>query len=354
MPLSNSPPATILVIDDNQDDRALVSREVLRAFPHFSVIEVGAPDRFESILAKGDFELVITDYQLQWSTGLKVLQAVKDHFPDCPVIMFTATGSQEIAVEAMKKGLDDYLIKAPSHYARLVAAVAAAFHRRDERIARKRAEEDLRRALAEKELLLKELYHRVKNNMQIVSSLLDLQAATLRQPEMLDIFRVSQSRVRAMALVHERLYQSQDLTRIGFTAYTRELISDLFSSYGIDPHQIAVKLVVDPEAEAIPVDIAVPCGLVINELVSNSIKYAFPDGRGGEMRIELHLSGDMYTLIVADNGVGLPSDFDLARTPTLGLTLVHSLGRDQLNGSVTTNSSGGAAFQITFPRSVKT
>jgi two-component sensor histidine kinase len=350
VPLSNVPPSTILVIDDNQDDRALVARELLRVFPHFTVVEVGGPDGLTSAVAHGGFALVITDYQLQWSTGLKVLQLIKGHYPDCPVIMFTATGTQEIAVEAMKNGLDDYLIKSPAHYARLAAAVAAAFHRRDERLARRRAEDELRRALAEKELLLKELYHRVKNNLQIVSSLLDLQAATISQPDMTEIFRISQSRVRAIALVHERLYQSEDLAKVGFSAYAQELVADLLSSYGEDPEQLTSRILVDPEAEAMTVDIAVPCGLIINELVSNSIKYAFPGERAGELRVELHVASEMYTLTVADDGIGLPSDFELPNANTLGMTLVHSLVHDQLNGSVETTVEEGTAFRITFPR----
>jgi two-component sensor histidine kinase len=303
-------------------------------------------------LDKGPADLVITDYQLRWSDGFKVLRTVKQRFPDCLVIMFTGTGTQEIAVEAMKHGLDDYLIKSAAHFVRLPAAVAAALERRNERIAKRQADEDLRRALAEKDLLLRELYHRVKNNMQIISSILDLQASSMRDPAVVETFRIGQARIRAMALVHEKLYQAKDLTRISFSDYVQELVAELFSSYGVSPDRIHLKLDVDVKGDALPVDTAVPCGLIVNELLSNAVKYAFPEGREGEVRVGLHpLAAGRYRLVVADNGIGLPRDFNIAEAQTLGLRLVYSLCREQLKGTVeTTFTQGSTEFRITFLR----
>lgn len=335
----------ILVVDDNRDDRELIRREITRAFPRYQVTEIPGPDAFQQALSADNFDLVVTDYQLQWSTGIKVLQLVKDQYPDSLVIMFTGTGTEEIAVEAMKKGLDDYLIKSPAHYSRLAAAINAAFQSR----AKRRAEEDLRRALAEKELLLHELFHRVKNNMQIVWSLLDLQAATIKDPQILDIFRVIQSRVRAMALIHEKLYQVKDLTRISFAGYVEDLVNDLFASYGVIPGHIRLKLDVDINGDAVPVDTAVPCGLIINELLSNAIKYAFPNGRSGEVRVELHASENLYTMVVADNGVGFPRGFDVSQTESLGLRLVYALAQQQLKGRIELPETNvGVEVRITF------
>jgi two-component sensor histidine kinase len=347
--MSVAAPVRMLLVDDNEDDRTLTARELARAYPQLQVTEARDENEFERALDEAD--LVITDYQLRWSDGLKVLDTVKRRFPDCLVIMFTGTGTQEIAVEAMKHGLDDYLLKAPSHFVRLPAAVSAALDRRNERIAKRQAEQDLRKALTEKDLLLRELYHRVKNNMQIISSLLDLQATSISDPQVLDTLRISQARVRAMSLIHEKLYQAKDLTRISFSEYIEDLAAELFSSYGVAEDRIHLKVDVDINGDLIPVDTAVPCGLIVNELVSNSVKYAFPAGRRGEVRIELRrLNTHRYRLVVADNGIGLPHDFDIAEARTLGLRLVYSLCREQLKGTVmTTMNQGATEFRITFP-----
>lgn len=338
-----------LVVDDNEDERALVARELRRANALIQIREIACQSEFKAALGAGCFDLVITDYKLRWANGIEVLCAVKQKSPDCAVIMFTAAGSQEIAVEAMKLGLDDYVIKTPGHYARLPAAVATALKRRAERIDKRRADAGLRAALAEKDLLLKELYHRVKNNMQIISSLLDLQASTIRNAGMVETFRVSQARVRAMALVHEKLYQAPDLTKISFSDYVQDLVADLFSSYGVEPGRIELKLDVNLDGDFIPVDMAVPCGLIVNELLSNCVKHAFPEGRRGEIRVSLHAGeDDIYQLAVADNGVGLPAGFDNA-VGSLGLSLVRSLSREQLKGTVEVKHNGGACFRICFP-----
>lgn len=351
MSAAHAPLVRLLLVDDSEDDRILVKRELARSCPELQVMEARDEKEFQGALEQGALDLVITDYQLQWSNGLKVLDAVKRRSPDSVVIMFTGTGTQEIAVEAMKHGLDDYLLKAAAHFVRIPAAVAAAMERRNQRIAKRQAEEDLHKALAEKDLLLRELYHRVKNNMQIISSILDLQAAAIRDPAAIETFRIGQARIRAMALVHEKLYQAKDLTRISFSDYVQDLVADLFTSYGVGPDRIHLKLDIDINADVIPVDTAVPCGLIVNELLSNSVKYAFPQGRPGEVRVELRRLGPHgYRLVVADDGIGLPHDFDLAQAQTLGLRLVYSLCREQLKGTVdTTFTKGGTTFRITFP-----
>jgi two-component sensor histidine kinase len=341
---------TILIVDDNQDDRALVKRQFARSLPYLHLIEVANRSQFERALDVAGVDLVITDYQLHWSTGLDVLDAVKRNLPDCPVIMFTATGTQEIAVEAMKHGLDDYVIKAAAHYVRIPAAVTRALRRAEERVAKRRADADLFKALAEKELLLRELYHRVNSNMQIMSSLLDLQARSVTDPAAAEMARVSQARIRAMALVHERLYRADDLTQISFSDYVQDLIAELFSSHGVDPRRIQVRLDIETDGNMIPVDTAIPCGLIINELLSNAVKHAFPGGRKGQVRIGLNPSGkSVYTLCVADDGAGLPAGLDVTGLNCLGLQLVFGIGRQQLNGTVEILREKGTEVRITFP-----
>jgi PAS domain S-box-containing protein len=211
---------------------------------------------------------------------------------------------------------------------------------------RKRSEERIRTSLKEKEVLLKEIHHRVKNNLQVISSLLNLQATQIRDKETAQVFRDSQSRVKAMSLVHERLYQSSDLARIDFAGYVQDVTSHLLRSYQSGPR--GVRLRVDVEPVSLNIDTAIPCALIINELVSNALKYAFPNGRDGEIRIRMnHTEADDLNLSISDNGIGFPAGVSWERTDSLGLQLVRSL-TDQLNGSIQCQLDKGAKFDIRF------
>jgi len=210
----------------------------------------------------------------------------------------------------------------------------------------KSSEEQIRSSLNEKEVLLKEIHHRVKNNLQVISSLLSLQATQIRDKEAAQVFRDSQSRVRAMALVHERLYQSEDLARIDFAGYVRDMTSHLLRSYQSEAR--AIRLELEAAGVALDVDAAIPCALIINEIVSNAFKYAFPDDRQGEIRISLDQNEGEITMVISDNGVGLPEGMSFEQSGSLGLQLVHSL-TDQLGGRVQCSTSGGTTFEIRFP-----
>ena len=208
------------------------------------------------------------------------------------------------------------------------------------------AEEKIKTSLREKEALLKEIHHRVKNNLQVVSSLLGLQSRSVTDPEMRKMFRESQHRIHSMALLHECLYQSENLSQVNFPDYIRELAAHLFHSYGIAAERIHLRTNLD--RLSLNLDAAVPCGLIINELVSNSLKYAFPENRKGEIRIELReLPGGMARLVVADNGVGLRSDLDWATTKSLGLRLVRTLAQ-QLGAKIEVGAQAGTEIQLTF------
>lgn len=590
----------ILLIDDNQDDRALINYELRREFPNLQVEEVVEAESFSRALSAGNFDLVIIDYRLRWNDGLSVLRNIKSRYPSCPVVMFTDSGSQEIAVEAMKAGLDDYLTKSSRHYSRLPVVVQAAlrrtqdiiwrkqaeqalkeseakyrlildtaaegiwlidasarttyinqqmvdmlgysleeilgrsafdfvfkedlteaeryyertrqgikqqlefrYRRKDgsqlwtfvstssvlddegqflgalgmftditdrkqamealkeseerQRLAmeaaqigmwfwdipngnliwtplcktifglnpdqevsyqvflnalhpddrerthqavmrsleeqsdykieyrtvwpdgsihwisaqgrgfynsagtlqrmmgvvrditeRKQAEEQLRASLKEKEVLLKEMHHRVKNNLQIVSSLLNLQADYLKDEQAIEAFKDSQSRINSMALIHEKLYQSQDLSKINFPDYVHELVASLFYSYNLSPHEITQRIDIDNISFAL--DTAIPCGFIINEIVLNSLKHAFLPNQPGEIYlIGKYLEAEnKFALIIGDNGIGLPLNFDWKNTESLGLQLVDTI-INQINATVSVDSSRGVEFRITFP-----
>ncbi len=212
-----------------------------------------------------------------------------------------------------------------------------------------KVEEKIRSSLEEKEVLLKEIHHRVKNNLQVISSLLSLQAYHIKDPALIRIFRESHNRIRAMALVHENLYRTKDLARIDFRDYIKNLVGNLYKFYGTRPHR--VELIQNVSNVNLGVDVAVPCGLIVNELVSNALKYAFPDTFKGKGKIFLNLdrySQDEYRFTVSDNGIGLPDDFDINNIDSLGLKLVKILTRNQLQGRLECKNNPGASFCIFF------
>jgi PAS domain S-box-containing protein len=209
------------------------------------------------------------------------------------------------------------------------------------------ADEKIRTSLREKEALLKEIHHRVKNNLQVVSSLLGLQSRVISDPTQRTMFEESQNRVYSMALLHESLYQSDNLSQINFPEYIGQLADYLFRSYGVTPDRIQLRTEFDQIA--LHMDAAVPCGLIINELLSNSLKYAFPGGRCGEVRIGLHgLENSEIQLVIADNGIGLKNGVDWTTTRSLGLRLVRSLAQ-QLSATIEVTSEMGMEVQLTFP-----
>jgi len=211
---------------------------------------------------------------------------------------------------------------------------------------RKRTEEALRTALAEKEVLLREIHHRVKNNMQVISGFLQLQSQYIEDQDSVEKLEECQNRVKTMALVHEKLYQTKYLGYINAREYIESLISDLMNSYVLDTH---ISMNIDIENVNINLDTAIPCGLILNELITNSIKYAFRDRESGSISVGLHLSQDhFFTLDVRDDGMGLPKNLDIANASTLGLQLVAVLVR-QLGGEMHVEGNSGARFYITFP-----
>ncbi|NJD53443.1 MAG: PAS domain S-box protein [Candidatus Methanoperedens sp.] len=212
---------------------------------------------------------------------------------------------------------------------------------------RKLAEKQIEISLKEKETLLKEIHHRVKNNMQIVSSLLDCHAHYIKDKNVIDIFTESQNRITSMSLVHEKLYQSKDLAKIDFNDYINDLAANLFQSYVVNSDKITLNIKI--ENIQLDIDSAIPCGLIINELVTNSLKYAFPGGKKGEVRIALRkMDEEMFELVIGDNGIGLPRDLDFRKTSSLGLHLVTILAENQLHGEINVNTDTGTEFQIKF------
>lgn len=212
---------------------------------------------------------------------------------------------------------------------------------------RTRAEEALKGSLAEKEVLLKEIHHRVKNNLQVIMSILNLQSRYVEDVDIKGVFKESQDRIKSMALIHEKLYLSSDLAKIDFADYIRNLTASIFSGHkvGVAP----VKLNIDIDKFTLDIDTCVSLGLIVNELCTNALKYAFSHGKGGEISIELnYCDDDRYVLIVRDNGIGLSEGSRVKEADTMGHQLVDSFIA-QLGGELKVTSKGGTCFEITFP-----
>ncbi|MGD1095365.1 MAG: PAS domain-containing protein [Bryobacteraceae bacterium] len=206
--------------------------------------------------------------------------------------------------------------------------------------------DELRASLLEKEVLIKEVHHRVKNNLQVVCSILSLQAASASEPWTLQLFREAEQRVMSIALIHEQLYMSENLALLDLGSYLRRVTNHLLQCYRRELGD--VKIQVDSDSILLPIDIAQPCGLIVHELVSNSLKYAFPDRRAGEILVKTcHGANNVVLLTVADTGVGLPEKFDIEKTETLGLQIVGALTK-QLGGSFKLSTKPITAIDISF------
>ncbi|BAY18457.1 signal transduction histidine kinase [Anabaenopsis circularis NIES-21] len=217
-----------------------------------------------------------------------------------------------------------------------------------ELVERQKAEKQLRSALAEKEILLKEVHHRVKNNLQIVSSLLQLQSQTLKDPEVIRVFQDSQNRIDSISLIHKNLYTSPNIGELDVVDYIQTLATSILISYQIGLERIDLKTNI--AAVSLNVDQAIACGLIINELISNCLKHAFPNEEKGSITITLQNINNHIEMSIQDNGVGIPNDLDWNNSSSLGLSLVYDLVTEQLEGSMTLERHHGTKFTIKFPQ----
>jgi two-component sensor histidine kinase len=210
-----------------------------------------------------------------------------------------------------------------------------------------KVEDQLRASLQEKEVLLGEIHHRVKNNLQVIISLLALQSRAVKDDKIAGALQDSQSRIRSMALIHEQLYRSGELSRIDYRAYLRSLTEELLRSYSSDTDSVSLEM--DVDEIYLGIRTALPCSLIISELVSNCLKHAFAGEDRGQIKVTLRrLTDGKFRLIVADNGQGFPSDFDYRNSESLGLRLVTNLVELQLHGKMELGANQGTQFRIDF------
>jgi two-component sensor histidine kinase/ActR/RegA family two-component response regulator len=354
-------PPRILIVDDEEANVTALC-DTLRDHGYEAVGFINGDAALEA-LRQGSFELLVTDLMMPTMSGIELLRAAQKIDKDIVGIIMTGEGTIATAVEAMRTGAQDYILK-PFKLSIFLPVLSRALMVRDLRVANAELELNVRQRTAEllaahkkeertqatlneKNLLLAEIHHRVKNNLQVIDSLLDLEAVRIEDPVILRVLKNSSSRVKSMAMVHQVLYESQDFERVEFKVLLDELVPMIVDSFAAFPERITAT--VDATDVSLPIDTAIPCALVITELLSNALKHAFPDGADGEIHIELlHEMNDKIRLTVSDNGVGLSDKIDLQGSSTLGLQLVNILV-EQLHGDIFLERANPTRFDLRFP-----
>jgi two-component sensor histidine kinase/CheY-like chemotaxis protein len=350
-------PANILLVDD--DSRNLDVLDSILACPDYRLFRARTADEALLALIAEEFAVIVLDVRMPEVSGYELAQLIKQRkrTQHIPILFLTAYYREDDDVlQGYGAGAVDYLSKPvnPLILKSKVAVFVDLFRKTRALATMNRAMEveieerlkQLKASLHEKDILLKEVHHRVKNNLQVISSLIDLQAERLTDPAMRTLFRDTRDRVRSMALVHEKLYQSADLAHTELGAYIRNVMKELFLAHGEVSSKVTLQLQLEPVL--LPVDMAIPCGLILNELATNSLKHAFVGREHGTIEIQLtSVRNESVHLRFRDDGWGLPAGLKLDAAESLGLRLIRMLSK-QLRGEVKTHSGEGTTFELHF------
>jgi two-component sensor histidine kinase len=341
----------IVMVDDSPADRRLCQILLGEVYGN-NLVFVGVGGATEGLEAcrRELPDCILLDYKLPDMTGLEFLALLCPEnvstMPEVAVVMLTGMSSENVAVKAMRAGAQDYLVKDRISAEGLGLAIRKATEKVSLIRALQTERDHLARLVAEKEVLIQEVHHRVKNNLAVIASLLRMQATNAADERLGDELRDSQNRVESMALIHEQLYANGDLREVDLARHAAMLASNLFLSYGVDPARISRQVSVEPLL--LGVDQAIPAGLILNELVSNALKHAFPDGRTGSVEIEGSRGEGRVRLTVRDDGVGVPPEVEMVRPNSLGMQIIKILTR-QLKGTFEVTCERPATFRISFP-----
>ena len=341
---------SVLFVDDNETIRQLYRRLLEKHVNHLYIAKNGHHGL--ELYQKHKPDLVITDMVMPVMDGLEMVKEIKKINPDAKIVVMSAYSEKDSFVESIHLGIDGYLMK-PVEAKKLLSLIDEfagitlmkwELERKEKK--RREAEEYLKKSLAEKDVLLREVHHRVKNNMQIISSILRMQSRNIDDPRLKEVLQESQNRIHSMALIHENLYNHESLANIKFSSYIKSLSGNIARTYASQPANIKFDYQMD-EAY-LPIDTAIPCGLIINELISNSFKYAFNGNPKGTIGIYFtELAENKFQLVVSDDGVGIPAGIDITKTKSLGMKILHKLVQ-QIDGTLQNDFSNGTKFTITF------
>lgn len=356
----------ILLIEDDRVDQMAFQRLIKEKGLPYDYAIAGSVSEAKKILQSEVYDVVITDYLLGDGTAFDII----DFTSGTPIIFVTGAGDEEIAVKAMKAGAYDYLIKDPDRnylnvlsvttenvikrkkIEQLMEVCTAELIKTNEQLKKEIAEriekeEQIKASLKEKDVLLREIHDRVKNNLQVIYGMLDLQSGYVRDKQSLDIFKSLKNMIITMSLVHKTLYKSKDLAQVDFKDYVSNLATVLYESFGVSADRVALRMDIDDVTFGLKT--AIPCGLIINELVSNSLKYAFPDNRRGEIKISLRSRDEKeFELIVSDNGIGMPEDFEFKKAETVGLNMIGFFIKHMMRGTLEIKKERGTEFIVRF------
>jgi len=346
----------VLHIEDSESDAALILRELHSAGYDVYSERIEDAKAMQMALASRPWDVILADHRLPRFDAPEALVVLQQSGRDIPFIVVSGAIGEDVAVAMMKAGAHDYLLK--SNLARLAPAIE-----REMREARERRERELagramrarewelkRRTmlLEQREVLLREVHHRVKNNMQVVSSMLRMEVRSAADPETRRILQDNQRRVQAVALLHDLLYRSADLATVDLGEYVGRIAGYLSVFFGLRGRP--VRIVTELDTVPVRFEQALPAGLLMSELLSNSLKHVFPDGPGGEVRISVReLPGGAVLLEVAGNGIGLPPDTDVGTSRSVGPRLIRALSR-QLDASLEVRTDGSTRFGVRFHR----
>ncbi|WLE96044.1 MAG: response regulator [Candidatus Electrothrix communis] len=352
----------ILIVDDSPENLQLLANILTEN--NFQVRGSNSGRYALKSIEKKIPDLILLDIKMPEMDGYEVCRQLKEapSAADIPVIFISGLQDSESKIKGFEAGGVDYITK-PFQAQEILARVQTHLsmsrmkHHLEEIVQERTAElqevtEQIKAALKEKEVLLKEIHHRVKNNMAMMSSFLQFQIQQVTDPDALQRFIDTRSRIYTMALVHEKLYHTEDLKNINFKEFIQDLAESLIFSYTTFPHLITLNTTITDVS--LNLDRAIPCGLIINELVSNALKHAFPNNRKGTITIGFDTDPKgKYVLTVSDDGVGLPQQMDIQQIESIGLKLVPLLS-GQLDGEFVIEdkqdpSEGGPSFRIVFP-----
>jgi len=341
---------SVLFVDDNETIRQLYRRILEKHVNYLYIAENGSHGL--ELYLKHKPDMVITDMVMPVMNGLEMVKEIKKIAPEANIVVMSAYSEKDSFIESIHLGVDGYLMK-PVEAKKLLSLIdefagitLMKWELEAKEKKRQEAEDYLKKSLEEKDVLLREVHHRVKNNMQIISSILSMQSRNIDDPKLKDILQESQNRIHSMALIHENLYNSKSLANIMFSTYIKSLTGNIARTYSNQQANIQFDYQID--CAYLPMDIAIPCGLIINELISNSFKYAFVNLPGGIISIHFkNIIDDEFLLTVADNGVGIPPEVNILKTKSLGMKILHKLVQ-QIDGEIKNDFSNGTKFIIQF------